>query len=118
MRVGRTQSEATGGQRMHAEVYWDGRLIGHLRHIVIDQPYYHGDWSPSGDAGFERAYRAMQAEIDPDGLGVLPVTFRSPDGTVSAPAAAMVRPTPEIAPYFRFGHEGLTAGIVHRPRRR
>ena len=61
---------------------------------------------------------ALQAEINPDGLGVLPVTFRSPDGTVSAPAAAMVRPTLELAPYFRFGHEGLAAGIVHRPRRR
>ena len=102
---------------MDADVYWDGRLIGHLRNIVIDQPYYRGDWAPAGDAGFERAFRALQAEIAPDGLGLLPVTFRSPDGTVSAPAAAMVRPTPEPAPYFRFGHEGLAAGIVHRPTR-
>jgi hypothetical protein len=100
---------------MDAEVYWDGRLVGHLRDVMIDQPYYHGNWSPSGDTGFERAYRALQAEIAPDGLGVLPVTFRSPDGTVSAPAAAMVRPAPESEPYFRFGHEGLSAGIFHRP---
>ena len=102
---------------MDAEVYWDGRLIGHLRNIVIDQPCYLGDWVPTGDAGFERAFRALQAEIAPDGLGVLPVTFRSPDGTLSAPAAAMVRPIPETAPYFRFGQDRLAAGIVHRPTR-
>jgi hypothetical protein len=102
---------------MDAEVYWNDRLIGHLRDVTIDQPFYHGTWSPSGDAGFERAYRALQAEIAPDGLGVLAVTFRSLDGMVCAPAAAMVRPAPESKPYFRFGHEGLTAGVVHKPTR-
>jgi hypothetical protein len=102
---------------MDAEVYWDGRLIGRFRNIVIEQPYYLGDWVSAGDAGFERAFRALQAEIAPDGLGVLPVTFRSPDGTLSAPAAAMVRPIPETAPYFRFGHAGLAAGMVHQPTR-
>jgi hypothetical protein len=29
----------------------------------------------------------------------------------------MVRPIPETAPYFRFGHDGLVAGIVHPPTR-
>jgi hypothetical protein len=82
---------------------------------VVDQPYYHGDWSPAGDEGFEEAYHALQVNIAPDGLGVLPVAFRSPDGTVSTPAAAVVRPAPERAPYFRFGHEGLAAGIVVWP---
>jgi hypothetical protein len=120
---------------MDVEVYWCGRLVGHLHDIRIDQPYYHGNWFPSGDTGFERAYRTLQAEIAPDGLGVLPVTFRLPagvykivsdgtllsaivsDGTLSEPAAAVVRPAPESDPYFRFGHEGLSAGVVRQPTR-
>src|SRR5262245_17026379 len=102
---------------MDAEVYWDGRLVGHFRNIIIDQPYFHGNWFPSGDTDFERGYRELQAAIGPDGLGVLPVTFRSPDGRMSAPAAAVVRPPPELEPYFRFGHEGLSAGVVHQPTR-
>ncbi len=99
---------------MDAEVYWNGRLVGYLRNLVIDQPHYHGDWSSCGDAGFERAYRVLQAEIAPDGLGVLPVTFRSPDGTLSAPAAALVR-HPELEPYFRFGAADLEARVVCQP---
>jgi hypothetical protein len=30
----------------------------------------------------------------------------------------MIRPAPETAPYFRFGHEGVSAGIVHEPTRK
>jgi hypothetical protein len=100
-----------------AHVYWDGRLIGLLRNIVIDQPYYHSDWFPSGDAESVQAYRALQTELAPDGLAVLPVTVRSADGTGSAAAAAVVRPGPEPAPDVRFGHEGLAAG-VGRPKGR
>jgi hypothetical protein len=102
---------------MDADVYWEGRLVGRLRNLVIDQPYYLGEWFPSGDVEFEQAYRTLQAEIAPDGLGVLPVTFQSADGTQSATAAAMVRPAPELTPYFRLGHVGLVAGIVHPPTR-
>jgi hypothetical protein len=99
---------------MDAEVYWEGRLVGHLREIVIDQPYYHGVWTPTGDPVFEQAYRAIQEQVAPDGLGMIPVTFRSPDGLVSAPAAAMVRPT-GTEPYFRFGGGGSGSIVVHDP---
>jgi hypothetical protein len=67
---------------MDAEVYWAGRLIGRLSNIVIEQPYYLGNWVPAEDLGFEQAFRALQTEIAPDGIGVLPVTFRSSEGTV------------------------------------
>jgi hypothetical protein len=99
---------------MDAEVYWEGRLIGHLRNIVIDQPYYHGEWTPTGDPDFKRAYEVLQARVAPNGLGMIPVTFRSPGGTVSAPAAAMVRPTGTEL-YFRFGGGGDATVVVHEP---
>ena len=102
---------------MDAEVYWEGRLIGRLCNIVIDQPHYQGVWTPTGEPEFERAYQALQAQVFPNGLGMIPVIFRSPEGTMVAPAAAMVRPTtPE--PYFRFGGgDGSLPVIVHKPRR-
>jgi hypothetical protein len=101
---------------MDAEVYWEDRLIGRLSNIVIDQPYYQGAWTPTGDQEFERAYLALQARVAPDGLGMIPVTFRSPDGTVTAPAAAMVRAN-AAEPYFRFGGGGSAPEVVHEPRR-
>lgn len=100
---------------MDAEVYWNGNLIGHLRDIVIDQPYYLGNWTSTGNTEFTNAYREMQTKITPNGLGILPVTFSSSDGTVTTPAAAIIRPAPETAPYFRFGQDGLTSGILVQP---
>jgi hypothetical protein len=98
-------------------VYWDGRLVGHLRDIVLDQPYYHGAWTSTGDSDFERAFAALQARMAPDGLGMIPVTLWSSDGSVSAPVAAMVRP--DMAdPYFRFGDSDLLVFAVHEPRRK
>ena len=41
---------------MNAEVFWGGRLVGYLRNIVIDQPYYHGEWISTGDPDFEQVY--------------------------------------------------------------
>jgi hypothetical protein len=99
-----------------AEVYWDGRLIGHLRGVAVDQPYYHGAWVPAGDPGFEQAYRALQARVAPNGLGMLPVTFRSPDGAVTAPAALMVQ-SGAADPHFRFGGAGSDPVVVHEPHR-
>jgi len=99
---------------MDAEVHWEGRLVGYLRDVTLDQPYYHGDWSSAGDPAFEQAYAEMQQTISPSGLGVLAVTFRSPDGDMSAPAAAMVRPAP-AEPYFRFGNEDLQSHVLHWP---
>jgi hypothetical protein len=98
-----------------AEVYWEGRLVGYLRHVAVDQPYYRGTWESVWDAAFERAFHELQSRLSPGGLGVLPVTLRSPDGASSAPAAAMVRPAPEVAPFFRFGSEGILAGVVRDP---
>jgi hypothetical protein len=77
-----------------AEVDWDGRFVGHLRNVVIDQPYYRGEWTPAGVPEFDAALAAR---------GWLPVTFRSADGAVSAPTRALVRPTPGVGVYFRFG---------------
>jgi hypothetical protein len=99
---------------MDAEVYWNGRLVGHLRGVRVDQPYYLGEWEPAGDAEFEREFAALQARLGAGVLGVLPVTFRSPDGRVTAPAAAMVRPAPERGPYFRFATGGEDAGVVRQ----
>lgn len=99
---------------MDAEVYWEGRLIGRLSNVVIDQPYYQGTWTPTGDPEFERAYQALQTRVAPDGLGMIPVTFRSPDGTLTAPAALMVRPD-AAEPYFRFYGGGGSAQVVHEP---
>jgi hypothetical protein len=99
------------------EVYWEGRLVGHLRDIVIDQPYYRGEWCPASDPAFERAFHEMQARITPNGLGVLAVLLRSPDGARSAPAAAMIRPAPEAAPYFRFSVATVSSGVVIEPTR-
>jgi hypothetical protein len=103
------------GARLDAEVYWEGRLVGYLRGIVIDQPLYRGAWIPTGDSEFEQAYRALQARVAPNGLGMLPVTLRSPNGSLSAPAAAMVRPA-VAEPYFRFGGSGSAPVVVHEPR--
>jgi hypothetical protein len=55
---------------MDADVYWNNRLVGRLSDIEIDQPHYHGAWTPTGDEEFDRAFRAMQRQISPDGLGV------------------------------------------------
>ncbi len=100
-----------------AQVHWDGHLVGILSGIVVSQPYYYGVWSPVGNPEFEQAFCEMQVQIAPDGLGVIPVTFRSSDGTVCAPAAAIVPPAPRKEPYFRFGSEGITAHVVHKPTR-
>jgi hypothetical protein len=97
---------------MDAEVYWNGRLVGYLRDVRVDQPYYHGAWQSAGDPDFEREFGALQARIGAGGLGHLPVTLRSPDGQVAAPANAMVRPAPDRDPYFRFGSGGEIAGVV------
>jgi hypothetical protein len=98
-----------------AEVYWEGRLVGYLRGVVVDQPYYHGEWESTWDPAFERAFHTLQSRLSPGGLGVLPVTFRAPEGSSSAPAVAMVRPAPATAPSFRFGAEGVLPGVVCEP---
>ena len=100
---------------MDAEVYWEGRLVGYLRGVVVDQPYYHGEWESAWDPAFERAFHELQSRLPPNGLGVLPVTFRTPDGASSVPAAAMVRPAPAIAPFFRLGSAGVLPGVVCAP---
>jgi hypothetical protein len=79
---------------MDAEVYWEGRRVGLLRDVVVDQPYYRGEWLPSDVPEFTAALAAQRW---------LPVTFRSPDGSVTAPARALVSPTPGVGVYFRFG---------------
>jgi hypothetical protein len=99
---------------MDAEVYWNGHLVGYLRDVRVDQPYYHGEWQSAGDPRFEREFGAIQARIGASGLGNLPVTLRSPEGQVVAPANAMVRPAPERHPYFRFGTGGEATGVVVR----
>jgi hypothetical protein len=103
---------------MDAEVYWNDRLVGHLRGVRVDQPYYRCQWQSAGDLEFEREFAALQARIGEGGLAVLPVTFRSVDGQVSAPASAMVRPAPEREPYFRFASGGEAAGVVIQGRDR
>jgi hypothetical protein len=104
---------------MDADVYWAGRLIGRLLDVRFNQPYYEGTWVPAGDSAFENAYRDLQARIAPNGLGAIPVVFRAPDESMSAPAALVVRPnTPE--PYFRYRGGELDTGsdpiVVHKPR--
>jgi hypothetical protein len=44
---------------MDAEVYWDGRLIGRLSNIVIEQPYYFGapEAPPQGAAIADDSHR-------------------------------------------------------------
>jgi hypothetical protein len=100
---------------MDADVYWNDRLVGRLSHVRVDQPYYHGTWSSAHDPTFEQELRALQARLGPNGLGMLPVVFRSPDGRLAAPVRAMVRPAPETAPYFRFGFPGEAASAVIDP---
>jgi hypothetical protein len=39
--------------RMEAEVYWEGRLIGHLRDVETDQPHNRGVWASTGDSVYE-----------------------------------------------------------------
>jgi hypothetical protein len=85
--------------------------------VRYNQPEYFGEWQSIEQADFRRAFEVLQAQIAPDGLAVLPVTLRSPDGAISAPAACMVRPAPEPDPYFRHAPEGLAAGVVHEPTR-
>ena len=98
---------------MDADVYWKDRLVGRLSDVKVDQPYYRGTWSSAHDPAFEEEFRTLEARLGPNGLGMLPVTFRSADGRISAPAQAMVRPAPESAPYFRFGFPGEAACLVH-----
>jgi hypothetical protein len=90
---------------MDAEVYWSGRRVGLLRGVRVDQPYYRGEWVPLPDPEFSAALANR---------GWLPVLFRSPDGTISAPARALVSQAPEVGVYFRFGflsdHAGPAAG--------
>jgi hypothetical protein len=88
---------------MDAEVYWHFRLVGYLRGVKVDQPYYHGEWIPVGDTEFEQEFRDVQNGLGREGVAAIPVTLRSTDGRVSAQARAMVRPPPERVPYFRFG---------------
>jgi hypothetical protein len=89
-----------------ADVYRNGRRVGRLSGVRVDQPYDQGTWTGAGDPGFEAEFRAVQARLGPSALGMIPVTFRTPDGLVSAPARSMIRPAPEPEPYFRFGSPG------------
>ena len=73
---------------VHAEVYWSGRRVGLLKGVRVDQPYYRGEWVPATDSEFTAALLAQQW---------LPVLFRSPDGTTSAPARVLTRRTPGVA---------------------
>ena len=79
---------------MDAEVYWSGRQVGVLRNVVVDQPYYLGEWVPADVPEFTAELAARRW---------LPVTFRSPDGARTAPARALVSPAPGVGVYFRFG---------------
>jgi hypothetical protein len=58
---------AVEDQLMDADVFWEDRLVGHLRDIMIDQPYYRAAWSSAGDQEFEK--QEMQQSISPSGLG-------------------------------------------------
>jgi hypothetical protein len=92
---------------MDAEVYWSGRRVGLLRGVRVDQPYYRGEWVPATDSEFTAALLAQQW---------LPVLFRSPDGTTSAPARVLTSRTPGVGIYFRFGfwsdHPAGRAGMI------
>lgn len=77
---------------MNAEVFWEGRPVGLLRNVVVDQPYYRGEWEPADTPEFAAALAVRYW---------LPVTFRTPDGSHTAPAAALADPT--VGVYFRFG---------------
>jgi hypothetical protein len=79
---------------MDAEVFWEGRRVGVLRAVKVDQPYYHGEWVPSDDPEFAAVLAARKW---------LPVEFRSPDGAITAPARALVSAVPDVGVYFRFG---------------
>ena len=85
------------GPRVDAEVYWDGRRVGTLRAVVVDQPYYHGRWYPAGDAGFEAALAVR---------GWLPVLFQAPADPAPVPARALASRLTEGGVYFRFGFWG------------
>jgi hypothetical protein len=79
---------------MDAIVFWQGRRVGVLCGVKVDQPYYLGDWTPSDDSQFAAALEAQKW---------LPVEFRSPDGKTTAPARALLSKTPGVGVYFRFG---------------
>jgi hypothetical protein len=79
---------------MDAEVYWQGRRVGLLRDVRVDQPYYRGEWAPSDDPEFTAVLADQKW---------LPVVFRSPDGSTTAPARVLVSRTPGVGVYFRFG---------------
>jgi hypothetical protein len=98
-------------------VHWEGRRVGTLSGFMVCQPYYHGVWTPTGDGEFEREFHGMQDRIAPDGMGLLPVTLRSPDENVSGAAAAIILPTPSMEPVFRFGSPDLKVGIISTPTR-
>ena len=79
---------------MDAEVYWQDRIVGVLRGVRVDQPYYQGEWIPSDDPEFAAELAARKW---------LPVVFRSPAGAITAPARALMSETPGVGIYFRFG---------------
>jgi hypothetical protein len=91
---------------MDAEVYWSGRRVGLLRGVRVDQPYYRGEWVPLHDPAFSAALANRVW---------LPVMFRSPDGTISAPARALVSRVPGVGVYFRFGSLSDHAGTADGP---
>jgi hypothetical protein len=79
---------------LDAEVYWDGRQVGVLRGVTVDQPYYLGEWCPFDNLEFATQLAAQRW---------LPVVFRSKDGATTAPARALLSSTPGVGVYFRFG---------------
>jgi hypothetical protein len=79
---------------MDAEVYWSERRVGLLKGVRVDQPYYRGEWEPATDSEFTATLLAQRW---------LPVLFRSPDGSTSAPARVLTSQTPGVGVYFRFG---------------
>lgn len=97
---------------MDADVDWEGRLIGRLADVRVDQPYDRGTWAGAGVTELEPAVRGEPERIGPHGLGVLPVVFHSTGGHSSAPAAALIRPAPEAEPNSRIATAGLSAHVV------
>jgi hypothetical protein len=79
---------------MDAEVYWQGRRVGVLHDVRVDQPYYRGEWTPSDDPEFVIELVARKW---------LPVVFRTPDGAMTALARVLLSRTPDVGVYFRFG---------------